>query len=114
MQKQTANAWLNVICLSIILIGFASVGLFLIFANHQELMASPQLSLSRKLGIPWMPSYGLKTATWHLLHGDFKGVVASNPLIIIVLPIVLKAGYSAVLALLSNVKFLLRSQITVL
>ena len=110
MQKDSFNALCNAALLGVILIAFIAAGLFLISVNHQGLMASPQLSLSRRLGIPWMPSYGLKTATWHFLQGNFSAAIKSNALIIIVIPITAKAGYEAARAFYKNIKFLVRAQ----
>ncbi|MGI0489746.1 DUF2752 domain-containing protein [Pantanalinema rosaneae CENA516] len=46
----------------------------------------PDLSLSRRLGIPYSPTYGLTRAIWCVFHGKLALAVKYNRLVYLFLP----------------------------
>lgn len=74
----------------IILLILTAFAVLLVGTTYEEFMATPQLSITRQLGVPWMPTFGLKTSLWHLVHGQFRTALEINPLSVIILPLLIK------------------------
>jgi hypothetical protein len=66
-------------------ITIAILGLFII--PLEELLKIPNLSLSRRIGIPYLPTYGLVRAIWCLLHGELNLAVRYNRFIFFFFPV---------------------------
>jgi Protein of unknown function (DUF2752) len=62
----------------------AVLGVFIIPLD--VLVKIPDLSLSRRIGIPYSPMYGLVRAIWCLLHGNLDLAVRYNKLIFFFFP----------------------------
>src|SRR5688572_4477455 len=52
--------------------------------DEQAFLRQPRLSLGRRIGLRWAPSYRLKLALWHLLHGHLAAAARANPLVFVV------------------------------
>ena len=71
LQGFVSLAWLVVLC-------------WLARLDEQAFLRQPRLSLTRRIGISWAPSYRLKLALWHLVHGRPYQAAMANPLVYVV------------------------------
>ena len=65
-------------------LGWVATIYWLAQLDEQAFLRLPRLSLSRRLGLRWAPSYRLKLALWHLLHGRLDEATRANPLVFVV------------------------------
>ena len=107
MKREATNTAINFFANSVMALLILGAAIFLLLIDYQSLMESPQLSVSRKMGVPWMPSYGLKTASWYVLHGDIRQAIQVNPFILIVAPMIFLAFFKSMNQVIKNLKFLL-------
>ena len=61
--------------------------LVLCIISLDSLESLPDLSISRRIGIPYSPTYGLTRAIWCLLHGNLSLAVRYNRLIFFFFPV---------------------------
>ena len=62
-------------------LGWLATVCWLARLDERAFLRQPALSLTRRAGIPWAPSYRLKLALWHLVHGRLQAALRSNPLV---------------------------------
>ncbi len=67
-------------------ITIALLGLCIV-PSLEVLVKIPDLSLFRRIGIPYSPTYGLTRAIWCLLHGELNLAVKYNRFIFFFFPI---------------------------
>jgi Protein of unknown function (DUF2752) len=67
-------------------ITIALLGLCII-PSLEALVKIPDLSLSRRIGVPYSPTYGLTRAIWCVLHGKLNLAVKYNRFIFLFFPI---------------------------
>ena len=63
-----------------------AIALVLLVIPFELLEQIPDLSLSRRLGIPYAPTYGLTRAIWCVFHGKLALAVKYNRLVYLFLP----------------------------
>lgn len=81
------NINLNAVILYTVTIFITAATLVLCIISLDRLESFPDLSISRRMGIPYSPTYGLTRAIWCLLHGNISLAVRYNRLIFFFFPV---------------------------
>ncbi|UBF30249.1 DUF2752 domain-containing protein (plasmid) [Kovacikia minuta CCNUW1] len=76
----------NSIMIWLIAAFLTTTALVLLVTPFELLEQIPDLSLSRRLGIPYAPTYGLTRAIWCVFHGKLALAVKYNRLVYLFLP----------------------------
>jgi hypothetical protein len=71
IRTAVSLGWLTTIC-------------WLARLDERAFLRLPRLSLTRRVGVPWAPSYRIKLALWQLLHGRVGQAARTNPLVFVV------------------------------
>ena len=85
--RASSYTWSYYVALAIrtgVSLGWLATICWLARLDERAFLRLPRLSLSRRVGLRWAPSYQLKLALWHLLHGRLAEAARANPLVFVV------------------------------
>jgi hypothetical protein len=77
----------NSIVIWLVAVFLPAITLGLLVISFDALEQIPDLSLSRRLGIPYSPTYGLTRAIWCVLHGKLALAIRYNRFVYLFLPV---------------------------
>jgi Protein of unknown function (DUF2752) len=100
---------LNTLVIYIITILLTAATLGLLIIPFEILMKFPDLSLMRRLGIPYSPTYGLVKALWCIFHGKLFLAVTYNRLVYLFF-VVLMIQYLSLIRQCSSCRLLHQSK----
>ena len=87
VQNLIKQVNLNSIMIHLIAVLLTVCILVLLVIPFESLEQMPDLSLIRRLGVPYSPTYGLTRAIWCVLHGKLFLAIQYNRLVYLIIPV---------------------------
>jgi hypothetical protein len=84
MHGYTRGYYVSLAVNTVVSLGWIATICWLSGLDEQAFLRLPRLSLTRRVGVPWAPSYRLKLALWQLLQGRVAQAARTNPLVFVV------------------------------